>query len=254
MNEQDFLQKWNEETPMYDSWGHFVTSTICEKLKETGKDLNFFLKQSPIHRVKDSSSFLDKAFYRPNKEYDNPYNDIEDKVGCRFVVLLLEQIEELTRIIRTSDHWSYIECRHFGTERRKDPLLFTYQSVHYVVRSRCDFEHNGLNIKAETPCEIQIRTLLQHAYAELTHEAIYKAKTIVEPEVHRTVAKSMALIETTDDFFSDVNTKLNSRLSDNFNLQSQLDQLYKDYVGVSSSQAQKSSIIILDEFDSLIDP
>ncbi|TOO37902.1 (p)ppGpp synthetase, partial [Vibrio parahaemolyticus] len=79
--------------------------------------------------------------------------------------------------------------------------------MHYVVRARVDLQVKGLMIKAGTPCEIQVRTLLQHAYAELTHDAVYKAKTVVEPEVHRTVAKSMALIETTDDFFSDVNNK-----------------------------------------------
>ena len=253
MNEQELLHKWSEESPMYNAWGSFVASTICESLEKSGKILSSFLKQSPEHRIKDAPSLLDKAFYRSNKSYENPYDDIEDKVGCRFVVLLVDQIEDLTSIIRGEQSWVYKECRHFQTEREKEPFLFTYQSVHYVVRAKTDLHHDGLLIKAGTACEIQIRTLLQHAYAELTHDAVYKAKTLVEPDVHRTVAKSMALIETTDDFFSTVNTRLNSSSSDNLCFQYQLDELYERYIGSTSLQAQKSSIVILDEFDHLID-
>ncbi|OOE65984.1 (p)ppGpp synthetase [Salinivibrio sp. IB868] len=252
MNEKEFLERWEKDSPMYDAWGDFVTSTICNHLKTSGKKLSSYLKQNPEHRVKNSRSLLDKAFYRINKSYDNPYEEIEDKVGCRFVVLLVEQIKEITDIIITESSWNYKECRHFHSEREKEPLLFTYQSVHYVVRCKNKIIHNGVTISPKTPCEIQIRTLLQHAYAELTHDAVYKSKTLVKPEVHRTVAKSMALIETTDDFFSDVNSRLISTVSENLNFQQQLDELYKKHIGLDSVAAQKSSIVVLDEFSGLI--
>lgn len=252
MNEEEFLERWKKDNSMYDAWGDFVTSTICNHLKTSGKNLSSYLKQNPKHRVKDAVSLLDKAFYRVKKSYDNPYEEIEDKVGCRFVVLLVEQIKEITDIIITEASWDYKECRHFNSEREKEPLLFTYQSVHYVVRSKAEFIHNEVTIYPNTPCEIQIRTLLQHAHAELTHDAVYKSKTLVQPEVHRTVAKSMALIETTDDFFSDVNNWLTSSASENLNFQQQLDELYKNHIGFDSVEAQKSSIVVLDEFNELI--
>ncbi len=253
MNESSFLEKWRIEGPMYDAWGDFVTSKICRRLEHSGKNLCSYLKQPPKHRLKDSVSLLDKAFYRSDKSYQNPYDEIEDKVGCRFVVLLIEHIKEITEIIVSENNWNYKECRHFQSEREKDPLLFTYQSVHYVVRAKKTTIHNGVTIREDTPCEIQIRTLLQHAYAELTHDAVYKAKTIIEPDVHRTVAKSMALIETTDDFFSQVNSRLTSSSSENLNFQTQLDDLYEESVGFKCINAQKSSIVILDQFDKLID-
>lgn len=253
MNESLFLEQWRIESPMYDAWGDFVTSKICKRLEESGKNLYSYLKQAPKHRLKDSVSLLDKAFYRTNKNYQNPYDDIEDKVGCRFVVLLIEHITEITEIIVSENSWDYKECRHFQSERAKDPLLFTYQSVHYVVRTKKTTTHNGVTIKKDTPCEIQIRTLLQHAYAELTHDAVYKAKTIVEPDVHRTVAKSMALIETTDDFFSQVNNRLTSSSSEKLDFQTQLDEIYEESVGFKCITSQKSSIVILDQFDKIID-
>lgn len=252
MNEIDFLQQWHHEKPMHKAWGDLVVSDLCRKLSEIGKNLDIHLKQPAKARVKSDDSLIDKAFYRPYKNYENPYEDIEDKVGCRFVVLLVEHIDELSEIIKNNDRWEYKECRHFNEERKKAPLLFTYQSVHYVVRAKADEQINGEIVKAGTPCEIQVRTLLQHAYAELTHDAVYKAKTVVEPEVHRTVAKSMALIETTDDFFSDVNNKLNRSASLEFSFQQGLDTLYAELIEADAHPAQKSSIVVLDEFDSLI--
>ncbi|MFH4463691.1 GTP pyrophosphokinase [Vibrio diabolicus] len=237
---------------MYKAWGDLVVSDLCQRLVSVGRELDVHLKQPAKARVKSDDSLIDKAFYRPNKNYENPYEDIEDKVGCRFVVLLVEHINELSDIIKSSDRWEYKECRHFNEERKKDPLLFTYQSVHYVVRAKTDEQANGLTVKAGTPCEIQVRTLLQHAYAELTHDAVYKAKTVVEPEVHRTVAKSMTLIETTDDFFSDVNNKLNRSASDELSFQQELDTLYTELIGIAPRPAQKSSIVVLDEFDNLV--
>ncbi len=252
MNELEFLQRWHNEKPMYTAWGDLVVSDLCQKLEGTGKDLDSHLKQPAKARVKSDDSLIDKAFYRPHKNYENPYEDIEDKVGCRFVVLLVDHIDELSEIIKSNEKWEYVECRHFSEERKKDPLLFTYQSVHYVVRAKADIQFNGEIVKAGTPCEIQVRTLLQHAYAELTHDAVYKAKTVVEPEVHRTVAKSMALIETTDDFFSDVSNKLNSSASLEFCFQQGLDALYSELMETNPHLAQKSSIVVLDEFDNLI--
>lgn len=252
MTEHDFLEKWHTEKPMFEAWGKFVVSELCRELEVLGRDLNQHLKQPASCRLKNDDSLVDKAFYRPNKNYDDPYSDIEDKVACRFVVLLIEHINELSELIKGSQYWDFVECRHFSEERKKDPLLFTYQSVHYVVRSKKEFTYEGTLISAGVPCEIQIRTLLQHAYAELTHDAIYKAKKIVEPEIHRTVAKSMALIETTDDFFSDVSNKLTSGIIKDISLENELDNLYYNYLGIKPAEQQKSSLVILDVFEPII--
>lgn len=253
MNQLEFLTLWTKEKPMYKAWGEFVVSAIKQSIESKGHCTSTFLKQPAKSRVKDDDSLIDKAFYRPDKEYKDPYNEIEDKVGGRFVVLLVDQINELTQIIESSIEWTYKECRHFDNERKKDPLLFTYQSVHYVLRASSDINFNGTTISKGTPCEIQLRTLLQHAYAELTHDAIYKAKRRVEPEVHRTVAKSMALIETTDDFFSDVNNKLNKGAIEDFSFINVLNEVYEKQVGVKPAAIQKSSLVVLDEFEDLID-
>lgn len=251
MNEKEFLEKWREEKPIYKAWGSFVKDKICEELTRADVDLDVFLKVPARPRVKEDTSLVDKAFYRVNKNYKNPYSEIEDKVGLRFVVLLLDDIDLVCSVIKNCTCWDFDECKHFYEERRKDPLLFTYQSVHFILRPREDISVNGVTIPVHIPCEVQVRTLLQHAHAELTHDAIYKAKRTIQPEVHRTVAKSMALIETTDDFFRQVSGSLSRGPLEELGVSQRLNGIYQSFTGQSPAN-QKSSIVIWDQFEDLI--
>jgi len=167
-------------------------------------------------------------------------------------VLLTEDIDLISDIIQNSSEWVMDPCRHYAEERRLNPLLFTYQSVHYILRPKNTYSWGGDEIPTTTPCEVQIRTLLQHAHAELTHDAIYKSKRTIRPEVHRTVAKSMALIETTDEFFSEVTRKVNYGPLEEHKILSRLDGLYQSLIGLTP-HTSKSSLTIWDEFEDLID-
>lgn len=252
MTEQEFRDRWNSEKPLYEAWGDFIVSTISGKLREKGKDPDVLIKIPPKCRLKTDESLIDKAFYRPDKSYSDPYLQIEDKVGARLVVLLLEDIELICSVVESTDDWTFDKCRHFDDERKANPMLFTYQSVHYVLRPKTPITHNAQTISKDIPCELQIRTLLQHAHAELTHDAIYKTKRKVNPEVHRTVAKSMALIETTDGFFSEATKKLNYGPLEEYSIIERLDGVYQSLTGIKP-HFQKSSLIVWDEFEKFID-
>ncbi|KMK81529.1 MULTISPECIES: GTP pyrophosphokinase [Pectobacterium] len=252
MNETEFIKLWHAEKAMYDAWGQLIVDSILSSLSKClNVDLKSYLKIPAEHRVKEDGSLIDKAFYR-NKAYQDPYNDIEDKVGVRFVVMLQSDAERVCEIIAQvadSQGWDAIQCRNYNEERNKSPMLFTYQSHHFIIRSREPIVLNDITISENTPCEVQVRSLLQHAYAELTHDAIYKKKTIVEPEVTRTVAKTMAFIETADEFFQKVVEKTASKTvakSEPF-----LDTVFEKITGMQSVK-QNSAIIIYDTFQNLI--
>lgn len=252
MIESEFRKIWNDEKPVYRAWGKYIVEKITKSIEDTDIKPKEFFKIPPDFRLKDDGSLIDKAFYRGGKNYSNPYREIEDKVGSRFVVLHLTDIGKLCQIIETSSAWTFDRSKHYDEDRKSDPLLFTYQSVHYILRPPHDLEIDGTMIPSSTPCEVQIRTLLQHAHAELTHDAIYKSKKIVKPLVHRTVAKCMALIETADDFFVDVTKTLNIEPLQENAIPERLDRLYRNITGVSPHN-QKSSIVIWDAFEQFLD-
>ncbi len=251
MNEADLKALWEVEKPIYAAWGGYVVERIIADMGDVGIDSNVVLKIKPVPRLKDANSLVDKALYR-GKSYEDPYNEIEDKVGARFVVLLLKEIDQICEIINNCTNWRMDPCRHFAAEQKEEPLLFTYQSVHYILRPKDAIEYQGIKIPGTTTCEIQIRTLLQHAHAELTHDAIYKAKNNIRPEIHRTVAKTMALIETTDGFFKEVVEKLSSGPLDELGIMPRLDSIYQLLTGLDS-HTQKSALIIWEVYEAFID-
>lgn len=183
-----------------EAWGKLVTDTVVAGINEKYADPRFF-EVPPGHRVKDEASFMAKAF-SPKKNYADPINNIEDQVGVRFVVLLMAQVRKIGDIIEAESSWVSEKARNLLTERENEPASFGYQSDHYVVRNRKSIPTDNEVIPAGTPCEIQIRTLLQHAYSQLTHDLSYKPKQAVTPAIHRCNARSMALIEVTDDLFA----------------------------------------------------
>lgn len=197
-----FLKKYTEEKPMYDAWGNYVQNYIYEKLQAQHEDISKMIKIKCNPRIKDNASIIAKAFFRKN--YANAYEEITDKVGIRFVVMVDKHIVAIRKIIEDAAEWRYSKDQDYEEAIRKHPDIFSYQSVHYVVRNRNNIKYNGILIKENTPCEIQIRTLEQHAYAELSHDYIYKQEDNVNPYTKRCMARSMALNETADELFSRV--------------------------------------------------
>lgn len=199
MNPAEFRTTLKEMEPVLHAWGGRVVSEISASLeRELGERFPSFLKLPAGPRVKAESSGLGKI---ARKGYTDPIRQMTDLVGVRFVVLLRTDIDIITQIIEGATLWTASLDRDYEAEIEKAPSHFDYQSVHYVIRANGDIECDGIVVPSGTPCEIQIRTLLQHAYAEMVHDNIYKPTGEVPSKAKRFVARSMALMETTDDLF-----------------------------------------------------
>ncbi len=196
MIENDFVDKFKKEKSMYAGLGEYVRDFLILKWTENkGSKSDFCI--DPSFRVKDEKSLIQKAFYR-EKNYSDPYNDITDKVGIRFIFLTINRLKKFKKIIEEQNVFSFSCDRDFEDERRKNPTKFEYQSVHYILRPKNDIICRDIVLKKGISCEIQVRTILQHAYSELTHNTIYKPQKTSDPGIHRLIARSMALIETTE--------------------------------------------------------
>lgn len=183
-----------------DAWGDFVVAKVSELVKlEVGPErFETFFKVPPGHRVKAKASAVKKQL---KKNYEDPRVGMTDLVGARFVVLLRHDIDIVERVIVGYPDWVRSKDRSPDDERDAKPQHFDYQSVHYVVRNSDDLPLGEVVVPAGTPCEVQIRTVLQHAYAELVHDNFYKGEGYIPPSASRLVARCMALMETTDEMF-----------------------------------------------------
>lgn len=208
MTEEEYLSRFREETPYLLAWGRFIISELDRSLvfKFGEESYTNWIKIPPRLRIKSEASLVAKAFILNRGWFADIYEDITDKVGIRYVVGLSDQILKISQLIRDSHYWAETNSKEFDDWRRTDPRIFDYQSAHFVLTSLDELEYDGITIPPGTKCEIQIRTLLQHAYAELSHDTLYKSNITNEPEVHRLFAKSMALMETTDDMLLKAHT------------------------------------------------
>ena len=207
MTEAELRNAFDAQRLQLDAWGRFVTARVLKSLGQLVESsmLPGFLKIPPSPRVKETSSFLAKALKR--KAYKNPLTDITDGVGVRFVVLLRSHIKIVEKAIEI-DEWEWSKDRDYAAEAATRPHHFDYQSVHYVVRAKRRFTFNKVSIPEGLACEVQVRTLLQHAYAELAHDRIYKGADLVKHQTLRSVAKGAALVEATDEVFTGVDEEL----------------------------------------------
>ena len=249
MTEAEFRDRWRTERPIYAAWGDFVRQKICEKIGVTVApvSLDYFLKVPVKPRIKEETTLVDKAFHR-KKPYTDPYGDITDKIGMRFVVLLTTDITIICDVLEAlGTYWTHSKDRDYETERLEKPLEFSYQSMHYIVRANATVQHEGITLPVGTPCEVQVRTLLQHAHSELTHDTLYKPKTTAQPGVKRTIAKSMALIEATDEFFTQAMAQLKHATAPQTDLLTALSQLYASEIG-ADPEVERSNQLVIDTF------
>ncbi|WP_407280344.1 RelA/SpoT domain-containing protein [Aromatoleum evansii] len=252
MTESEIRTLWEAERPIYEAWSDYVRDRLVARLTELlaqqeppGK-IGEFLKLPVQPRLKDAKSLVDKALFR-DKRYGDPYAEITDKAGMRFVVLLSSHIRLVEQAILGDQDWEGSKDRDYEEERRARPLEFAYQSLHYVVRAARDITLGAVTVPKGTACELQIRTLLQHAHSELTHDTIYKPKKAASPEITRTVAKSMALIEAADDFFELVMRDLQSASKPVRDAIDALSRAYVRHVGIRP-ETEKSNAVVLDAF------
>ncbi len=169
-DEAKIRKEFQDLVPLLKEWGQFVDKVLNIFLDSLSWSIERIQKK-PEYRVKNEDSYVSKVLYR--KSYKEPIKDTTDKVGTRIVLLNMDDVRIVSDFIEK-------QCRSFWVVENKaqdideirehHPEEFGYQSNHYIVKpipgkypdTLCDL----------LTCEIQVRTLLQHAYAETSHDTV----------------------------------------------------------------------------------
>lgn len=146
------------------------------------------------HRAKTLDSFCEKVV---RKEYKHPLIEMTDIGGVRIVFLYPASGSKIEAVIK--DQFEVID--KIDSTDKDDVDHFGYGAVHYLVKlgkkasgARYD-ELKGL------VCEIQVRTVLQDAWAIVAHHLSYKKESDVPKKLRRKLNALSGLFETADDQF-----------------------------------------------------
>ena len=249
MTREEFIAKYEQDKPMLEVWAKFIIAEIRKHLPEGFEQRSIKIPVS--YRLKDNQSILEKVFIRKRDKYKNPYEEVQDKVGLRWVVLLTEQLETFCKIIESSKYWSFSKDRTLN-DWEENPEVFSYQSIHYVLIAKQKLIYENTEIKIGTPCEVQLRTLLQHTYSEFDHDTIYKGNLNKSPEVLRYLAKSMALLETTDELLCNAKEKFEriNYQDPSYPLIKKSNEIFKSYFKFTENKirdSEKTTFFILNK-------
>jgi ppGpp synthetase/RelA/SpoT-type nucleotidyltranferase len=154
-------------------------------------------------RAKTASSFAEKAARRFDK-YPDAVNQMTDLCGARVIVQTAEQVRAVRSFIEAN--FEILESEDKGLLLSTDE--FGYRDMHYIVRL-CPKRAGALGFTPEEQAdigdkraEIQVRTWLQHAWADTLHDRMYKNKLHLSTDITRTGALLAALMEEGDRNFN----------------------------------------------------
>lgn len=154
-------------------------------------------------RIKDRDSYLAKIRDTAHPEYTD-FESAYDVLGVRVTVFTTSEIPQLVSVMEGLFDVLSVKDKAAETAVRGQ---FGYASTHVIAR----ISSGTLPTLQKLPdmegrlVEIQIRTVLQHAWAEFEHDVRYKNPGHeLTPEVHRAFTLAAGLIELADKQFNDV--------------------------------------------------
>lgn len=152
-------------------------------------------------RTKDLDSFEAKVDLPEKEQKYRDISEVTDLSGIRIICYLDEDAERVCE--RISEIYEIDQENSINKNEQLRIDQFGYRSRHYVVQFTAgraklpDFERF-----AKLKAEIQVRTILQHAWAAMDWKLRYKNSAEVPQDLRRRVFRVSALLELADDEFS----------------------------------------------------
>ncbi|MBY7894022.1 hypothetical protein KW455_17505 [Vibrio fluvialis] len=204
MDNKVFTSWFIDSQPTYKRLAKKVESILLEVFDE--QNISYHMVTS---RVKDIESARKKS---SNDKYKSP-TDIQDLAGVRVITYVEDEVKHVTdtieKLFDIDINNSSNKSMDLGTDK------VGYKSVHYVAKLKQDRlilpEYRQYTDKC---FEIQVRTILQHAWAEIEHDRNYKFSGELSSELTRRFKLVAGVLELADREFNSISNEIDSIAAD----------------------------------------
>jgi predicted RNase H-like nuclease/ppGpp synthetase/RelA/SpoT-type nucleotidyltranferase len=152
-------------------------------------------------RTKSVASFAEKADRSVDgrRLYTDPLSELTDQIGLRVITFLRDDVTTVANLL--AEEMQLLDDRDMGQETAREGR-WGYASRHLLVAVEGE----------QQPASIQVRTVLQHAWAEFEHDIRYKGSIPEEdaPDLDRRFTLAAGLLELADREFSAIRERLKS--------------------------------------------
>ena len=167
-------------------------------------------------RTKSVASFAEKAVRSVDgvRLYDEPLREIGDQLGVRVITYVRDDVDAVADLL--ADQVVVNDDRDLGRETASEGR-FGYASRHLQIA--LDAARVGQPAYAHLAgrnVQVQIRTVLQHAWAEFEHDIRYKGKIpeALAPDLNRRFTLAAGLLELADREFEVIRDRMRERMAE----------------------------------------
>ena len=212
-SQQDFLIPNKEElSHAYDRYKPELTDTVTKIENRLKNLLKVNSAPSFKSRVKGFNSYYRKLLrIKPESLGKQDLPVLTDMIGIRIICAFLEDLSVVEKQI--VDNFEIVEIERKGADRTFSE--FGYESTHILINIPDELKNESI-LPPGLVCEIQIRTILQDAWAEVEHELVYKSEfSPFDLPLKRKLASMNASLSLADIIFQEIRdyqNKLNKEL------------------------------------------
>lgn len=200
---QSQIEQYREIFPRYGLYAE----TLRRLLEAAAK------KHAPLAivqaRPKAIASFAEKI-QRKREKYRDPVHQFTDLCGGRVIAHTPDEVRAMCDFIEKNFIIDWDNT--IDVSQRLKPTEFGYRSVHYIVQFKPGIFPNA-TVSQEIPeavfglkAEIQVRTILEHAWADFNHRLVYKSPFPIPTKWQREFAGLAAMLERADTDFAAIET------------------------------------------------
>jgi ppGpp synthetase/RelA/SpoT-type nucleotidyltranferase len=170
---EQFLNRYAKEHNFY-----LEAARHCAEICEAGIEQNG-IKAIVTHRAKRPGRLRDKLLARnkknPYQSLEDIYRDIVDLAGVRIALYFPGDREEVRKLITNT--FDVVSIKEFpSTSKPTYRKRFSgYWATHYRVRLKEDTLPDHHKHYAKALIEIQVASVLMHAWSEVEHDLVYKS-------------------------------------------------------------------------------
>jgi ppGpp synthetase/RelA/SpoT-type nucleotidyltranferase len=170
---EDFIARYKKEYDFYDQAGRLTAQLLDGRLQAAG------IRSIVTSRAKSPGRLESKVRARESrKNYltaDDIFADIVDLAGTRVALYFPEQRDQVDALVRQL--FTVLEQKNFP-EASSSPTYSKrfsgYWATHYRVQIREQHLADAQKRYAEARVEIQVASVLMHAWSEVEHDLVYK--------------------------------------------------------------------------------
>ena len=190
--DDNILESYSKNIKLYNDFKNKIEILIKELLVIDG--INYHNISS---RVKNKESLSKKISI---KDKYSSIEEITDIIGCRVITYFDDDVEKVVETLKKE--FNIDKKNSVNKKENIEAEKFGYISYHIICKLKQP--RNDLNEYKrykDIKFEIQIRSILQHAWAEIEHDLGYKNKTDIPKIIRRKFSRIAGLLETADEAF-----------------------------------------------------